>query len=265
MFTIFFVLGLVIGSFLNVVVCRVRTAETILGRSHCPKCQKTIRWYDNIPVLSFVLLKFRCRDCGEKISWQYPFLELATGLLFALVGTHFFNPNDFSTFFSTFFFLGIISSFLIIFVYDMLYLEIPGIILWPSIGWVIAYNLFIDWTNSGTVRDVFSLATYSGTLAATIVFIFFFLLSSLSREKLMGMGDAYLVIFLGLVTGWPEILLAIFLAFAIGAVYGIILIAMKKKEMKSQLPFAPFLIAGTLLTIFFYAQMVNWYISLFNF
>ena len=79
----------------------------------------------------------------------------------------------------------------------------------------------------------------------------------------MGMGDAYLVILLGLILGWPKILLGLFLAFAIGAVYGIILIALKKKQMKSQLPFAPFLIVGTFLALFYYDLIVNWYLSFF--
>jgi leader peptidase (prepilin peptidase)/N-methyltransferase len=224
-----------------------------------------VRWYDNIPLLSFVLLKFRCRDCGEKISWQYPLVEFSTGLLFALVSFQFFNLNDPATFFPTFFYLGIVSSFVVIFAYDVLYFEIPGLVLWPSIGWIIVYNLFMDWGNSGVSSDVFRVATYSGTLAAFVAFLFFFLLSSLSREKWMGMGDAFLVIFLGLIVGWPQILLALFLAFAIGAVYGIILIVLKKKKMKSQLPFAPFLILGTLVTIFGYTPVVGWYLGLFKF
>lgn len=81
----------------------------------------------------------------------------------------------------------------------------------------------------------------------------------------MGMGDAYLVVLLGLILGWPQVLLALFLAFAVGAIYGIILIALKKKKMKSQIPFAPFLILGTLAAMFFYGPITNWYFKLFIF
>jgi leader peptidase (prepilin peptidase)/N-methyltransferase len=82
MIIIFFILGLIIGSFLNVVVYRLNLAESILGRSQCPHCKAKVRWYDNVPLLSFVLLGAKCRDCGEKISWQYPILEFFTGVVF---------------------------------------------------------------------------------------------------------------------------------------------------------------------------------------
>src|SRR3972149_5315706 len=86
----FFIFGLIIGSFLNVVVYRLRDAETLLGRSFCRHCKHQIRWYDNIPLLSFILLRGECRDCQNKISWQYPAVELMTGALFALIGFLFF-------------------------------------------------------------------------------------------------------------------------------------------------------------------------------
>ena len=90
MLIIFLVLGLIVGSFLNVVVERLNLAESLLGRSHCPHCRKKIRWYDNVPVLSFMILRARCRDCEGKISWQYPAMEIMTGIIFVLAGNYFF-------------------------------------------------------------------------------------------------------------------------------------------------------------------------------
>ena len=107
MLIIFFILGLIVGSFLNVVICRLELAESILGRSHCPRCKSLIRWYDNIPLLSFILLRARCRDCQEKISWQYPSVELAAGIIFTAVGYYFFTISDLQAWAETLFYLGI--------------------------------------------------------------------------------------------------------------------------------------------------------------
>ncbi|MDP1834012.1 MAG: prepilin peptidase [Candidatus Moranbacteria bacterium] len=263
-FFIFLVLGLIVGSFLNVVVYRLRVAETLVAdRSHCPHCKNLIAWYDNIPVLSFILLKFRCRSCREKISWQYPLVEIFTGLVFALIGRRYFDAVDVSTWASTIYYLGISSFLIVIFVYDFLYLEIPGLVLWPAIGFTVVFNLVFDWGMTGFGNDVLNLATYSGTLGASTAFLFFFLLVALSKEKWMGMGDAYLVILLGFILGWPEILLGLMLAFSLGALSGIVLILLKKKKMGSQIPFAPFLVLGSLIAMFWYAPITNWYFGLF--
>lgn len=264
MLFIFFITGLIIGSFLNVVVYRLHVAESIAhGRSHCPECRKPIKWYDNIPLLSFILLRFRCRYCRKKISWQYPLVEFFTGVFFAAVGYKYFIASDSATWITTLNYLGVISFLAVIFVYDFLYMEIPDLVLWPAVAWVIAFGLYIDWTKIGGSNIILNSNIYSGVLAALVAFVLFFLMVVISKEKWMGMGDAYLVILLGLVLGWPNILLALFLAFMLGAIVGLILIARKKKKMESRIPFAPFLILGTLIAMFFYAPIVNWYLGMF--
>ncbi|MFA6383112.1 MAG: prepilin peptidase [Parcubacteria group bacterium] len=261
---IFFILGLIIGSFLNVVVYRLKVAESIAhGRSHCPECRKPIKWYDNIPLLSFILLRFRCRYCRKKISWKYPLVEFFTGLLFAAVGYKYFIASDSATWITTLYYLGAISFLAVIFVYDFLYMEISDLVLWPAVAWAVAFGLYIDWTKIGSNNVILNSQIYSGVLAAFAAFAIFFLLVAVSKEKWMGMGDAYLVILLGLILGWPNIILALFLAFMIGAIVGLVLIAGKKKKMESRIPFAPFLILGALITLFFYAPIVNWYFGLF--
>ncbi len=269
MLIIFLLLGLAIGSFLNVLVYRLRFAEEFLwDRSKCPHCQHMIRWYDNVPLLSFILLKFRCRDCKEKISFQYPLVEIFTGIIFALIGYFFFNLENTATWLTTFYYLLISGALIAILVYDWLYMEIPGEVLWVAISIAIAYNLQADWASFGNISSlggagILGVRTYAGALAAFGAFLFFFLLSTLSREKWMGMGDSYLVILLGLFVGFPEILLALFLAFFLGSIYGIIMIVIGKKKMKSQLPFAPFLVMGTFVTLFFFEQIMTWYLGLF--
>ena len=144
---IFFIFGLIIGSFLNVVVYRLRVAEDILGRSYCPNCKTKIAWYDNIPLISFVILKFQCRRCKKKISWQYPLVEALTGICFVLIGWKFFNLFDIQSYLMTFYYLGIVSFLITIFVYDWLYMEIPSLILWIGGIWVIIFILYFDLDN----------------------------------------------------------------------------------------------------------------------
>ena len=266
MAVIFLIIGLIIGSFINAVVYRLNTAETLWERSHCPKCKKKIRWHDNIPLLSFVLLSARCRDCGEKISWQYPVTELVTGIIFALIGTYFFDSFDTATWFSTLHYLVVFTILMIIFVYDLKYMEIPMIILWMGVAWTIAYLLFADWQTFSSAMGFFSLNIVSGIIGGMAAFAFFYALAAYSKETWMGMGDAYLGLLAGLVMGWPKILIALMLAFTIGAIVSIILVVMQKKTVKSQVPFAPFLVVGMLAAILLpeifpslaYYQMLFW-------
>lgn len=250
MIIIYFILGLIVGSFLNVLISRLQTAETILGRSHCPKCEAKIRWYDNIPLLSYVVLGTKCRDCKEKISIQYPLVEGITGVIFALTGLYFFDSLHPGTWLDMFYFWIIFSVLIVVFVYDLKHMEIPMIMVWTGIGVTIIYYLFSDWAGFESKFDIFSLNLFSGLLAGMLAFLFFFALSAGSKEKLMGMGDAYVALLIGLVVQWPAILLALLLAFTIGAVYGIILIVSGRKTMKSQVPFAPFLVIGGMLAVF---------------
>ena len=260
---IFLIFGLIIGSFLNVVVYRLRVAEDVLGRSYCPNCKGKIAWYDNIPLISFILLKFQCRKCKKKISWQYPLVEALTGVTFALIGWKFFNLNDPQSFLITFYYLGIISFLVAIFVYDWLYMEIPSLILWIGGIWTIVFSIYFDLNHAEKITSIFQLDIFSGILAAGIAFLFFFSLVYFSKEKWMGMGDALLVIFLGLFLGWPEILLALLLAFNLGAFFSIFLVIFQKKTLKSQVPFGPFLVLGSILTIFFYGIITEWYFGLY--
>lgn len=262
---IFFIFGLIVGSFINVVVYRLKVAESFaVGRSKCPHCKGIIRWYDNIPLLSFIILKFHCRNCRKKISFQYPLVEFFTGVIFAIIGAKYFNIGDTAAWTLTVYYLGAVSALIAIFVYDFLYMEIPGLVLWPAVGWAIAFNLLLDLNGTEFGNNIWSSLTFSGALAAFAAFIFFFLMVAVSREKWMGMGDAYLVILLGLISGWPQIILALMLAFSSGAIFGIILIIAKKKKMGSQVPFAPFLVLGTLISLFFYSGIINWYFSLMS-
>jgi prepilin signal peptidase PulO-like enzyme (type II secretory pathway) len=244
MILIFFILGLILGSFLNVVVYRLNLAETLLGRSHCPHCKAKIRWFDNVPVLSFIILGTKCRDCAGKISWQYPVVEIFTGAVFALAGSYFFSLADTKTWTETLFYLGAFSMLIVIALYDLKYMEIPMLVLWVAVAWTIIFSVILDWIGFIPLMGILNLKITSGILAGIVAFLFFFSLSYFSKEKWMGMGDAYLGLLAGLIIGWPQIIVALMLAFFFGSAWGIVMILNKKKSMKSQIPFAPFLALG---------------------
>lgn len=249
---IFFIFGLVIGSFLNVVICRLNLAESLLGRSHCPKCQQKISWYDNIPLLSFILLYAQCRHCRKSISWQYPAIELATGIIFTSTAYIFLENGHLENWLETVFYLGLFSTLIVIFVFDWKYLEIPMPVLWLAVAWTVIFLLALDILNFIPGQSIFSSKIFSGNLASLIAFIFFFALSYGSKEKWMGTGDAYLALLIGLALGWPKILPALVLAFLLGSLIGIGLIIAKKKTLKSQIPFGPFLVSGAISVALFF-------------
>lgn len=260
---IFFILGLIIGSFLNVVIYRLNILDSVLGRSHCPNCKAKIRWYDNIPLLSFILLGAKCRDCEEKISWQYPMVELATGMLFALAAWKFFIFSDPTAWIMTIFSLFVVSCLIVIFTYDFLYMEIPSLILWIGIAGTVIFNIYFDWNLHNFTGGLFETKVYLGFLGAILGSIMFFAIAYFSKEKMMGMGDGYLAIFLGLFLGFPQIFYTLMIGFSIGAFWGIGLIILGKKGMKSQVPLGPFLIMGTFIMMFFSEKILSWCYYLF--
>lgn len=234
-----FIIGLSVGSFLNVVIFRLETGESIVfQRSHCRQCGAVLRWYDLIPLLSFALALGKCRYCGRKINWQYPAVEIATGLLFLLI-------FDISNLFIACYLLLITCFLIIIFVYDLKRYIIPDKIIYPAILIAFLFNLF----NYGLRITNYGLLSYF--LAAILASSFFLSLVLISKGKWMGAGDVKLAFLMGLVLGWPNILTALFLAFLFGAIVGVALIIFGKKGLKSQIPFGPFLAGATILVMLF--------------
>ncbi len=247
---LFFILGLTIGSFLNVVVYRLKEGKTILGRSMCRQCHHQIRWYDNIPVLSFLVLGGKCRDCGAKISWQYPLLEIVTALGFVLVGSLFFDIEDRNSWIETGWLLGIVSLFLAIAAYDLVNMEIPLTLLVISAGWTLLFLVLMlvatDMPREMWWRNYGMQSLWGGL----VIGAFFFALVYASRETWMGWGDVWLGAVSGMVVGLSAILPMLTISFGIGALCGVGMIFFSDKGMKSQIPFAPYLVVGTLLTLF---------------
>ncbi|MBI2642527.1 MAG: prepilin peptidase [Candidatus Wildermuthbacteria bacterium] len=252
-----FLLGLAVGSFLNSVIYRLEKRESALqGRSYCPSCKHTLSWHDLIPVLSFVFLQGKCRYCKAHISWQYPLVELGTAAVFLLI----FASGEKSTIvdFSHYGYLFAIASLLIvIFVYDLKHYLIPDKILYPAIGLAFLWSVFEIW-NFGN-WDLFRISNFGFGILPALFFLAIFLVS---RGQWMGFGDVKLALFMGLFLGWPNIVVALFAAFLLGAAIGVALIFTKKKTLTSQVPFGPFLIVGTFIGLFWGKIIVDWYLGL---
>jgi leader peptidase (prepilin peptidase)/N-methyltransferase len=256
LYFIVFLFGLTVGSFLNCVIYRLEKNESFLrGRSYCPHCKHTLSWQDLIPIFSFLILKGKCRYCHQKISIQYPLVELVTAILFTLI-IHYTFPNFLL---STFYFLA--SSFLvIIFVYDLKHYIIPDKVIYPAIGITFLYQLF-------EILAPHQILVGSGILkpllSAIFAAAFFLVIFLLSRGRWLGFGDVKLGFLMGLFLGFPKILVSLFFAYLIGAIIGIGLILAKKKTLKSEVPFGPFLVTGTFIALFFGEKIISWYFNLF--
>ena len=254
-----FVFGAVVGSFLNVVILRLNTGQSIIsGRSKCFTCAKKLKWYELLPIVSFVFFRGKCSACKAKISWQYPIIEIITGLLFLLIFNFQFSIfNEFSFYFllSTFYFLIVFSVLIIIAIYDYHHQIIPNLFVWIFNGLA-----FLSLFNSFRISDFgFRILNWNNLLAGFILFAFFALLWGMSKGRWMGFGDAKLALGIGWFLGITEGVAAITLAFWIGAIVGVSLIYLNKNKygMKSSIAFGPFMILGTAISFFWGEKIIS--------
>lgn len=258
-----FILGAIVGSFLNVVALRYNTGMPIVsGRSQCFHCSSTLKWYELIPIFSYLSSEGKCRHCGTKISPRYFFVEILVGLIFVgVLLRHLyylpmysvvFNGNLFYIYFLFISYIVAFSLLLIIGLYDLRHMIIPDKMVYLFIFISsLKLILFLSYKiNDLNLIDVFD------ALSPFILSIPFFLLWFLSKGRLIGFGDIKLVFGIGALLGLALGTSSIILAFWIGAVWavGLLIISKFKNKneisMKSEVPFAPFLIAGTLIVFF---------------
>ncbi|MBI2626175.1 MAG: prepilin peptidase [Candidatus Nealsonbacteria bacterium] len=251
---IIFIFGLIVGSFLNCVIYRMETGGSFLkGRSFCPHCKHKLGFWDLMPVLSFIWLRGRCRYCQKPISIQYPLVEIATGIIFLLIFNFQFSISNefpisnFQNLLAIGYWLLIIGSLIVIFVYDLKHYIIPDKVIYPAIAIAGIFN--------------FQFSIFISAFGAAI---FFLTIVLISRGKWMGVGDIKLAFLMGLLLGYPDILVALFLAFLIGAIMGLGLIILGKKTIKSEVPFGPFLVVGTFIALFWGKEIINWYVQSFH-
>ncbi|MBI4992513.1 MAG: prepilin peptidase [Candidatus Harrisonbacteria bacterium] len=277
-----FLFGLITGSFLNVVSFRydpeksVFNFRNLLGRSHCPFCRKTLRWYELIPVLSFVVQLGKCRSCGAKLSWQYPLVELTSGLIFLLplyFSNYTLTPKPY-TLIESIIWILVFLTFLLIWTIDYRLYLIPDELNWALVilGLVLILSSagnFGEFQGSfiGPYASLFGLrqniwlnhlfgAGFGILLTGAIIF--------LTRGKGMGMGDLKLLGALGFLYGWPDVLFIFMFGSLVGGVVSAVLLLIRRWGMKSQVPFGPFLILGAMLVFFFGEFLLRQYFTLFE-
>lgn len=244
-----FVLGLVIGSFLNVVILRSHAGESFIkGRSHCPHCRHELSWPELVPVVSFLRQYGKCLSCGMRISWQYPAVELAAGISFV------FAYNIWAqNLYSLLSFWLAISAGIVILVSDIRSKIIPNgavlTLLLASFLRILAG--FNGWT-----------LIFYDILSAFLIALFFFALWFFSRGTWMGFGDAKLILATSLFTGFPASIAAFLFAFWSGGIFGIILLISHRGGLKSQIPFGPFILLGMAIA-FIFAEHINNFVRYF--
>lgn len=242
---IFFLFGIIFGSFYNVVGLRSPKDESfITNRSYCPNCKKTLTWNELIPVASYLIQGGKCRGCGEKISPIYPIIEILTGVLFLI--SYLTIGWEWELLMAIF----LVSMLMIILVSDIHYMVIQNKIL------LFFLPLFI------LMRFIVPLDPWWSPIVGAIVATILLALIILVSRGGMGGGDMKLFGVLGIVLGLPHVLLAFFLACLLGAGVGIILMALKIVKRKQPIPFGPYIVGGTLLAYFFGDQAIQFYFNL---
>jgi len=289
-----FLIGLCAGSFLNVVIFRYFPEDGFFcnlkkcnGRSKCMTCEKTLKWYELIPVVSFFAQVGHCRGCGAKISWQYPLVELAGGFTFLLpfyfsahsflAGQALFTILDSSFLISSALWIAIFLIFILIWAIDYKFYIIPdelnvflavlGILLVAENAFIKNFSEFGQGSFLGSFSMLFGFRENIWTnhlLGVVIGLLAVGLIILITRGKGMGMGDLKLAGALGIIFGWPDIIFVLTFSFIIGSIYGIYLLIKRIKGFKDSVPFGPFLVLGSVILIFFGQNILAQYFKFFE-
>ncbi len=237
-------LGAVAGSFANVAIHRLPRHESVITpRSRCPHCGALIRARDNIPLLSFLWLRGRCRDCGGRISWRYPLVEASTAALFLALWWRFgFSAEALAA--------AIFAVIMVVVIFvDLDHQIIPNALTYPGLAVGLVLALI------GGPGEVF--IRLAAAVGAGLIFL---LIAVLSRGG-MGGGDVKLAAVMGAFLGWPLIAAAMFLSFTLGGIVGVALLLARRRGRKDPVPFGPFLAAGGLAALFWGNALIQWYLG----
>ncbi|MEI6266832.1 MAG: prepilin peptidase [bacterium] len=284
---IIFLLGLVIGSFINALEYRITEKKTMAGRSFCPHCKHQLAWYDLFPLLSFAFLGGNCRYCKKKISWQYPLIELITGITFVgvLLASPFATLYDFTKvaldlpilsqslalYQENFFLISGIKLFLTLIVFSVLvlvalhdaktgYILSTYVYVAAAMSFVIIILAFSGGADMTNIISYFFPYLWSAIVPASIFFSLYFF----SKGKWMGAGDSELAVLMGLVLGYPLVIVAFYVTFIVGSVWSLIQIYITKKaKMRSAIPLGPFMVLGIFVAYFYGQQMIDLYFKMF--
>jgi leader peptidase (prepilin peptidase)/N-methyltransferase len=245
-----FILGLIVGSFCNVCIYRIPRNESIIyPASHCPNCRTKIKPVDNIPLLSYILLKGRCRNCESKISIQYPVVEFLIGLIYVIIYL------IYGLSIQSLIYIILSSALIIIAFIDLNKQIIPDVISLPGIviGLILSFFVpYISFINSSLGVVVGGGIILIIGLAGTAIF----------KKEAMGGGDVKLAAMIGAFLGWRYVIISLFLGFFLGALAGIFLILSKIKSKEDVVPFGPFIVLGSFITLLWGEKIISWYIGI---
>jgi prepilin signal peptidase PulO-like enzyme (type II secretory pathway) len=256
-----FFLGLSVGSFVNVVISRTLKGESpYKGRSYCDHCKKQLAWFDNVPLVSFLMLRGKSRCCRKSIDWTYPLVELTTGLLFVWWGTlgfAFFQLSSFPLpYLQPLFWLLVGVVLVIIFFADLIYGIIPDYAVVILGGSTLLYRLYLVSSGSMQLNDLgWSVVT------GVVAMLFFLGLFLGTKGRGLGFGDVKFALVMGFLLGFPRAIVGFFLSFLIGGGYGILLMAAGKKKFGQTVPFGPFLVLGLLVSLLWGSEIWFWYMG----
>jgi leader peptidase (prepilin peptidase) / N-methyltransferase len=244
-----FIFGAIVGSFLNVCIYRLPRGESVVTpRSHCPGCGTLIRAWDNIPLLSFLHLRGRCRDCGRPISSRYPLVEGLTGLLFALTVARFgMTPLAGSLLF-------LVSALVVIAFVDIDHQVIPNVITLPGIPLGLLAGLAVG--GPPVLDRILGALTGAGFLYLVLLYG-----GALYGQDAMGEGDLNLIALIGAFLGWRAVILTLIAGCLTGSLVGLGLIALRRLGRREHMPFGPFLVFGALVSLFWGDMLFEWYAS----
>ena len=260
-----FLAGASLGSFLNVVLYRHKKGENwVLDRSHCENCGYKIAWYDNIPLLSWVILRGKCRACQEKISLIHPVMELLMGMLFVwwlMIGVWFFQlTREPLNFIQPLYWLGVGVMLVTIVVVDFREKIIPNTVNLFLLFWTLGYRLLLSCLGAQRWED-FGVAVICAVVFGSLFWLVHVLAEWIYGQDAFGMGDVKFIVIMGLLLGWPRILVALMVAFGVGSVVGIGLILAGKGGRKMQLALGPFLVVGTVVALIYGFNIWQWFIG----
>ena len=252
-FVLAFIFGVVVGSFLNVCICRLPLNESVVSPpSRCPQCNSSIRWFDNIPIISYLILGGKCRGCGKRISLQYPLVELLNGLLSLTLMFRFGPTLEFGVFFV------FCSALVVVTFIDIAHQIIPDEISLPGI--VLGFILSFFMKDPGWRNSLMGILLGGGSLLF-VAYAYYWL----TKKDGMGGGDIKLLAMMGAFLGWISIPFIIFVSSLVGSVVGISLMSLRNQDSKLALPFGPYLAFSAVLYIFFGQDLISWYLSFSGF
>lgn len=245
------VLGLMVGSFLNVCISRLPAGESVVApRSRCPRCRTPIAWHDNVPILSYLLLKGRCRKCGRPISAMYPTVELVTGLAFVLQGI--VVGDDLLLLAARLIFTAIL---IVLFGTDMQTMRLPNVVTLPGLAVGLAFSLAQP---PGLLSSAVGAA-----FGAAILWLIRWAWFRATGVEAMGLGDVKMLAMIGAFLGWQQVWVVLFLASLSGGVVGVILLRRRGRSLASRLPFGTFLAVAAYTATLAGEPLVRWYLGLY--